>query len=549
MSHKKEGWGNPKLLLFFVVLVGAALYFNSVEYSGQAVISTPERDLRFVTSSPVESQDQTIKITMPRPRAVVDTTTLLLAVETIQTYSSSKNYIGLQQVTWSLSPDGINFFTLPQIGASKSPGLISNFLDPATISLPNGNYILRVQYVDQGKTDSDQIPIIISAFANEQQGGECSCTGMQVKDTGASALQPPYQQHLLNQGGGNPHALGQIVNPTTVKGQTGVMAGQRFDVIATTFGNVGACTTAQKVKGSYSAGNGGAPIHLAGSGKYTPTGPFGTNNPGINFNAYHPDNYKGPSRVQSTTGNVIAWTDTPGGFLSMNTLQRNGGLNFEHHFIAKTEGSEYTENGVRKKGDSCICTWKTVTKLDANGQPLAGNGVKEKKCMTVTCGDGKVDPHGLEQCDDGNTEENDDCDNTCKLTFCGDGKIQTGSSRNEECDPPTPGEGSVYCPGEEGDLQCLANCLCEKDPPKPEPGQGKGTATQGTPKGHESTGGGTTSTPCGGSAPACDGDCPAVTVLIGGQVRKTVEQICTHNEKWEEEPQWEEPPCLCIPGQ
>ena len=44
------------------------------------------------------------------------------------------------------------------------------------------------------------------------------------------------------------------------------------------------------------------------------------------------------------------------------------------------------------------------------------------------CGDGLV--QGTEQCDDGNTNDNDSCSNSCTLAGCGDGIVQAG----EECD-------------------------------------------------------------------------------------------------------------------
>jgi cysteine-rich repeat protein len=61
-----------------------------------------------------------------------------------------------------------------------------------------------------------------------------------------------------------------------------------------------------------------------------------------------------------------------------------------------------------------------------------GNTMNGDMCSTVCdiieCGDGEVDPG--ESCDDGNTVNDDACPNSCELPGCGDGILQMG----EECD-------------------------------------------------------------------------------------------------------------------
>lgn len=55
------------------------------------------------------------------------------------------------------------------------------------------------------------------------------------------------------------------------------------------------------------------------------------------------------------------------------------------------------------------------------------------------CGDGAIDRDGLgnalEECDDGNTDNFDDCTNQCNLNVCGDGIVQATGARTEGCDP------------------------------------------------------------------------------------------------------------------
>jgi cysteine-rich repeat protein len=51
-------------------------------------------------------------------------------------------------------------------------------------------------------------------------------------------------------------------------------------------------------------------------------------------------------------------------------------------------------------------------------------------CLASTCGDGFHDPETGEECDDGNTSDQDDCTNGCRQARCGDSHVQPG----EECD-------------------------------------------------------------------------------------------------------------------
>ena len=66
------------------------------------------------------------------------------------------------------------------------------------------------------------------------------------------------------------------------------------------------------------------------------------------------------------------------------------------------------------------------------------------------CGDGKTNDN-VEECDDGNDDENDYCSSDCRIIgYCGDGAIQS----NEECDKAEPGVG-----GNEGTgAYCSSDC-------------------------------------------------------------------------------------------
>ena len=76
---------------------------------------------------------------------------------------------------------------------------------------------------------------------------------------------------------------------------------------------------------------------------------------------------------------------------------------------------------------------------------------KEREKKTPVCGDWVLDLE--EECDDGNTLDGDGCSNSCKIEFCGDGKVQ--KSTGEECDT---GQGS-FCKGTT--TSCKRNSDCD----------------------------------------------------------------------------------------
>ncbi|XP_076865586.1 uncharacterized protein LOC143517222 [Brachyhypopomus gauderio] len=72
------------------------------------------------------------------------------------------------------------------------------------------------------------------------------------------------------------------------------------------------------------------------------------------------------------------------------------------------------------------------------------------------CGDGVVQPHNGEECDDGNKVVTDDCVG-CQKAFCGDGYRHDGV---EECDGKDFGYQTckTYLPGTYGQLRCSESC-------------------------------------------------------------------------------------------
>jgi len=79
-------------------------------------------------------------------------------------------------------------------------------------------------------------------------------------------------------------------------------------------------------------------------------------------------------------------------------------------------------------------------------------------CALALCGNGVIDPG--EECDDGNTNDNDRCV-SCKNAVCGDAAVCNDPSctsgpggAQEQCDPPGPDTTNCF-------FNCLADCSCE----------------------------------------------------------------------------------------
>jgi len=111
---------------------------------------------------------------------------------------------------------------------------------------------------------------------------------------------------------------------------------------------------------------------------------------------------------------------------------------------------EACDDGNTDSGDGCSADCKS-TEICGNGIPdiheLCDDGGAPGGCSDdcqggTGCGDGQIDKdiHGvpIEECDDGNTNDHDDCQH-CHLNVCGDGVQQTAGARHEDCDPGAGG--------------------------------------------------------------------------------------------------------------
>ena len=90
----------------------------------------------------------------------------------------------------------------------------------------------------------------------------------------------------------------------------------------------------------------------------------------------------------------------------------------------------------------------TVNQRTENTATATGSGISSEDsglADVYVCGDGTTDPG--EQCDDGNNDDTDACNNQCMSNFCGDGIINNG----EQCDDANNVDGDA-CSN-----QCITN--------------------------------------------------------------------------------------------
>lgn len=115
---------------------------------------------------------------------------------------------------------------------------------------------------------------------------------------------------------------------------------------------------------------------------------------------------------------------------------------------------EACDDGNRVDSDACTNACQVATCGDGilqlsppgieqcdEGPQNSDSGSCTTACRVASCGDGLVQ-EGVEECDDGNTNQNDACKNNCKVAFCGDGIVQEGV---EECDEGSQNSDTGRC--------------------------------------------------------------------------------------------------------
>jgi len=109
------------------------------------------------------------------------------------------------------------------------------------------------------------------------------------------------------------------------------------------------------------------------------------------------------------------------------------------------EGDEQCDDGNTTPGDGCDASCKNEVcgnSIVQSGEDCDDGGESatcDSNCTNQECGDSTVNSTAGEECDDGNTTNNDGCSSVCLNEVCGDSIVQT----SEQCDDgnTTPGDG------------------------------------------------------------------------------------------------------------
>ncbi len=130
---------------------------------------------------------------------------------------------------------------------------------------------------------------------------------------------------------------------------------------------------------------------------------------------------------EAPTGTDSAGSTAAAGETTESTLQPTGGMSGMSGMTGMTSMTGMT-GGPGETSDSSTTALMTSTTASDTTDPattMAG----------PSCGDGKVEQG--EDCDDGNGNDLDACSNTCTVTFCGDGFIQDGEACDDGKLSPT----------------------------------------------------------------------------------------------------------------
>jgi len=110
---------------------------------------------------------------------------------------------------------------------------------------------------------------------------------------------------------------------------------------------------------------------------------------------------------------------------------------------------------------NCQCTALSINPPSITcGDAQCSPGETQQNCPmdcgqpqpVARCGDGVIGNTPGEQCDDGNTANNDGCSAACRTEVCGDGVVQAG--RGEQCEPPNTQNCDASCKDKIGNFLC-----------------------------------------------------------------------------------------------
>jgi cysteine-rich repeat protein len=160
---------------------------------------------------------------------------------------------------------------------------------------------------------------------------------------------------------------------------------------------------------------------------------------------------------------------------------------------------------------------------EADGSECRINGLDgfvcdQQVCLQSECGDGILDVHTGEECDDGNHVDDDECPNNCTLN-CGNGTVNPG----EQCDGNDLHAETCTTRGfDSGQLTCELNCTFDESQCAVECGNGVVHNTEGCDDDNNTAGDGCSATceveagwQCEGSPSACE-PIPYTSLTNGG---------------------------------
>jgi cysteine-rich repeat protein len=120
------------------------------------------------------------------------------------------------------------------------------------------------------------------------------------------------------------------------------------------------------------------------------------------------------------------------------------------------QAGEECDDGNTRDSDGCTSLCKTEKEYCPDGKVCGSGKCSDGSvCIEAYCGDGKTQSALSEQCDDGNRNLDDDCDNDCRwiaLPECGDGIVQEAY---EICDD---GDANSMNPN----AVCRLNCVPQR---------------------------------------------------------------------------------------